>query len=285
MAYVAKTFVAGEQPSAAEWNKLTANDASFHDGTGIDDSVILTRHILDSNITGAKLDLITRSGWLPLTALTRVSDTTATLVGDWTDRIPFGAKIRWLSAGSLRQNYIVGVSYSAGTGLTTITITNWYQASANDSNFKSGDAITVMQFSIAASPVGFTPWFSYIPTIYGTGGSAGTFAATYLGRVCLRDRVCFINNHCVINNKGSWSSEVRITLPLAIGAGGSQDNMLTGYWCASGANMATGSRGIATMGAAGATYFNIGTGVAASALDWSGAAVGDRLRLAGSYEV
>lgn len=35
MAYVATTFVFGEQPSAAKWNQLGANDASFNDGTGI----------------------------------------------------------------------------------------------------------------------------------------------------------------------------------------------------------------------------------------------------------
>jgi len=35
MSYSADTFVAGEQPTTAKWNKLWANDASFNDGTGI----------------------------------------------------------------------------------------------------------------------------------------------------------------------------------------------------------------------------------------------------------
>ena len=35
MAYVATNFVFGEQPSAAKWNQLTANDAAFNNGTGI----------------------------------------------------------------------------------------------------------------------------------------------------------------------------------------------------------------------------------------------------------
>lgn len=35
MAYLAQSFIAGEQPSASKWNGLWNNDASFNDGTGI----------------------------------------------------------------------------------------------------------------------------------------------------------------------------------------------------------------------------------------------------------
>lgn len=45
MSYVAWSVVFGEQPTAAKWNILGTNDESFHDGTGIDDDVILERHI------------------------------------------------------------------------------------------------------------------------------------------------------------------------------------------------------------------------------------------------
>lgn len=40
MAYTPWSVVFGEQPSAAKWNILGANDASFADGTGIDDGAI-----------------------------------------------------------------------------------------------------------------------------------------------------------------------------------------------------------------------------------------------------
>lgn len=40
MAYVAWSVVFGEQPSAAKWNILGTNDASFNDGTGIGAGVI-----------------------------------------------------------------------------------------------------------------------------------------------------------------------------------------------------------------------------------------------------
>lgn len=40
MAYAAWSVVFGEQPSAAKWNILGTNDASFNDGTGIADAAI-----------------------------------------------------------------------------------------------------------------------------------------------------------------------------------------------------------------------------------------------------
>lgn len=40
MAYNSWSVVFGEQPSAAKWNILGANDASFNDGTGIGTAVI-----------------------------------------------------------------------------------------------------------------------------------------------------------------------------------------------------------------------------------------------------
>lgn len=40
MAYTAWSVVFGEQPSAAKWNQLGTNDASFNDGTGIGTAVI-----------------------------------------------------------------------------------------------------------------------------------------------------------------------------------------------------------------------------------------------------
>lgn len=47
MAYVAWSVVFGEQPTAAKWNILGTNDASFNDGTGIADDAILSRHLED----------------------------------------------------------------------------------------------------------------------------------------------------------------------------------------------------------------------------------------------
>lgn len=53
--HAAQTFVFGEQPSASKWQYLWDNDYALADGTGISNNAIITRHILDSNVTGAKI--------------------------------------------------------------------------------------------------------------------------------------------------------------------------------------------------------------------------------------
>ncbi len=55
MAYTAWSVVFGEQPTAAKWNQLGANDAGFKDGTNIDDNAIIARHIINGGVTAAKM--------------------------------------------------------------------------------------------------------------------------------------------------------------------------------------------------------------------------------------
>ena len=51
MAYSSWSVVFGEQPSAAKWNILGTNDASFNDGTGIGNNVINSAQ-LKAAVTG-----------------------------------------------------------------------------------------------------------------------------------------------------------------------------------------------------------------------------------------
>lgn len=55
MAYTAWSVVFGEQPTAAKWNQLGANDAGFKDGTNIDNDAIIERHILNGVVTTKKM--------------------------------------------------------------------------------------------------------------------------------------------------------------------------------------------------------------------------------------
>lgn len=109
-----------------------------------------------SKVKQQQLDQNFNNGWLSIGAITRVSDTTATLVGDWTDRIQKVDKLWWKSNGSSRWNYILAVSYSAGTGLTTITISSLYTTTANDARFESGHTLTAPYISHEANPIGFS---------------------------------------------------------------------------------------------------------------------------------
>lgn len=45
MAYTAWSVVYGEQPTAAKWNQLGANDAGFKDMTNVDNDAVIERHI------------------------------------------------------------------------------------------------------------------------------------------------------------------------------------------------------------------------------------------------
>ena len=63
MAYQSWSVVFGEQPSAAKWNILGTNDASFNDGTGIASEAILSRHLAPTVIVeSATGDLSLSSG-------------------------------------------------------------------------------------------------------------------------------------------------------------------------------------------------------------------------------
>lgn len=53
--YTAITFTANEQPTTAKWNLIGSNDASFNNGNGFEDNIIITRHIADQNVTAQKL--------------------------------------------------------------------------------------------------------------------------------------------------------------------------------------------------------------------------------------
>lgn len=55
MAYTAWSVVFGEQPTAAKWNQLGANDAGFKDGTNIDAGAIITAKLADNGVTAAKI--------------------------------------------------------------------------------------------------------------------------------------------------------------------------------------------------------------------------------------
>lgn len=75
MAYASWSVVFGEQPSAAKWNILGTNDASFNDGTGIADGVIKPEHLKNGSST---LNTWAWDTWNP-TLTGRLDE------GDWTE--------------------------------------------------------------------------------------------------------------------------------------------------------------------------------------------------------
>lgn len=79
MAYTAWSVVFGEQPTAAKWNQLGANDAGFKDATNIDALAIKFSHID--------------------TATFELFKTTEVIIGKWTDGRPVYRKVISLGSG------------------------------------------------------------------------------------------------------------------------------------------------------------------------------------------
>lgn len=64
MAYVNLNFVPGEILTAAKMNLLAANDASFHDGTGIGDGSMQPEKLADSLKTYKSTEMDTGQKWI-----------------------------------------------------------------------------------------------------------------------------------------------------------------------------------------------------------------------------
>lgn len=121
MAYTPISFVFGEQPSAAKWNILGANDASFADGTGIASGAITTAKIADANVTSEKLDL---------TIGVRAYRNAALSVSTESD-IVFDT-----------ENWDLGSDFSTGTGQFTAPVTGYYKVYAQARLTNLGDGAT-----------------------------------------------------------------------------------------------------------------------------------------------
>lgn len=111
MAYTAWSVVYGEQPTAAKWNQLGANDAGFKDGTNIDAAAIVTAKIADANITYAKLLSTIFSGQV----------TSATNSGTG------GGDINYINLGGIKIAWGT-TAQVAGTGNKTMVLPSFFTA-------------------------------------------------------------------------------------------------------------------------------------------------------------
>ena len=67
---------------------------------------------------------------------------------------------------------------------------------------------------IVNSPTYETRALDFIPTLYGTGGSIGTFTAIYEGKYTIRGNQVFFAVKTKCTNVGSWSGQVYTNLPF-----------------------------------------------------------------------
>lgn len=142
MAYVNLNFVPGEILTAAKMNLLAANDASFHDGTGIGDGSIQPEKLADSLTTYKSAEMDTGKKWIDGRPIFRkVVRGTVNMTGGYnTSSLPHGIAgltdawelISWSGnvrlSGVLSSNPIKqALPYIEGThqaGITSIDKTN-----------------------------------------------------------------------------------------------------------------------------------------------------------------
>lgn len=135
--YTAITFVANEQPTTAKWNLIGSNDASFNNGNGFNDAIIINRHIADDAVKGNNLLLDTvQSDWVALGNFT----TSSTSYQDAGFKITLPAIGTWLLLGQVRSlspgagNFGVQELYNftAGAAIPQTTRLASYGSAANE---------------------------------------------------------------------------------------------------------------------------------------------------------
>lgn len=120
MAYASWSVVFGEQPSAAKWNILGTNDASFNDGTGIANGSILPNHLKASAST---LNTWAWDSWTPSWTATGTAPAigNGTLTGEY---IQIGKTVIF------RIKFIAGTTTTFGTGIwlfsLPVTLSTYY---------------------------------------------------------------------------------------------------------------------------------------------------------------
>ncbi len=124
MAYIPWSVVFGEQPSAAKWSILGANDASFNDGSGIGTSAITTPKV---KLTSLNPTLTVVSSSSPANATTTISSDFAYTSGSTAERLFVWWYVNGNSAGvvgsslKLYNNGVALPNYANNDGPAGIT--------------------------------------------------------------------------------------------------------------------------------------------------------------------
>lgn len=117
MSYSAWSVVYLEVPSDAKWNQLASNDESFRDGTGLDDDIILPRHI-DTDVMWKELgrEKLTSPNrridisFTPTKVLHVLCDLSVTSMGTWQNVFSFNN-----NAGANSYTYRYSDDYGSDT--------------------------------------------------------------------------------------------------------------------------------------------------------------------------
>jgi hypothetical protein len=118
-----------------------------------------------------------------------------------------GTRIRWKDGGAYKYAAVTSSAFSTNTTVTFTGGTDYTMANAT---------VTDNDYSYEVSPQGYPEWFNYTSTVSGSGGSIGTYAeGTVASMFCVIGPTVHVVVQKQITNKGSWSGDFRVLLPLA----------------------------------------------------------------------
>lgn len=194
----------------------------WHSGisTGIDTTVVTGTKGTAGNPTAYNSDgdLVEYSGdgWFACNETwTYVSATSFTVTGNKTSKYKKGDKYMWTQNGTVRYSNVYSASYSAGTGLTTITTHGGYVAAANDCDVLNTATypITANYYSKFENPQNFPDAFHWAATYTGfsVDPTDGVFTFFVRGGWCY----CEIRNGY---NGTSDSANFTISAPITAAA-------------------------------------------------------------------
>ena len=259
--------------NAKTWNDMIDGYVAEHSQLGVHDTTKVAMLAGTQTFTGVKtftspLFQGNLDAWnLANETWTYASATTITVPSGAASKYQKGDKIK-LTQTTVKYFYIIAVAD------TVLTITG------GDDYTLADAAISANYYSKVENPQGFPCLFNWTPAFSG-GGSAGTYAIQYNNaKFSISGSKVFLSGSARIANKGSWTGDVVVSIPVA------------GISLDAGYNNFTGSFLTTFNSASVRGYLSLSSNAAsgkfsglfdASTLDWSSVANNDRLIFIGSY--
>ncbi len=161
--YAAIVFVASEQPTTAKWNLIGSNDSAFNLGTGLEDNVIIARHLATNAVLANKL------------GLSNAIDATNG-VKSYTNAGTAGGTFYYISLGGLKLFWGITASLACPGNSPT------YAVNFPASFFSSIQSILLTTDGVSADSRSYTEVSSYttsLVNIYGQNNYNASAAATF----------------------------------------------------------------------------------------------------------
>lgn len=226
MSLVSPTQVSdGTTADASDVNTPINQLAAVINGN-IDNSNIVSGAAIDgAKLAANSIDIgakaSTWDGWIAVTdTWTYASSTTVTVPSDATAKYSVGDKVKFVQT-STKYFYITAV---ASTTLTLNGGSDYTVANA---------AISSINYSKAATPLGFPGWFNFTPTV--TASAGGPFSlgnGTFTGQFSLEGKKCFVQFSFTGGSTTTWGTGTfYIDYPITCAA---KYNTTSGGWCLTG---------------------------------------------------